>query len=118
MNNVQIPSYQEGLKALRSQLSEMMPTEVLQVFDTDAAALDQNHQSPLNVQVGEQAPDFILSNAVNASVRLSDLLKDQRVVLTFYRGTWCPYCNLALAQYQSVLEEIQAAGATLVAISP
>ncbi|MEM6722427.1 MAG: peroxiredoxin-like family protein [Bacteroidota bacterium] len=118
MNNVQIPSYQEGLQTLRNQLSEMMPAEVLEVFDTDAAALQQNHVSPLQVQVGDQAPDFILSNATNASVRLADLLKTQRVVLTFYRGTWCPYCNLALAQYQSILDDIHAAGATLVAISP
>jgi peroxiredoxin len=40
------------------------------------------------------------------------------VVLVFYRGAWCPYCNLQLAAFQSVLDDIHAAGAALVAVSP
>jgi peroxiredoxin len=40
------------------------------------------------------------------------------VILTFYRGGWCPYCNLELRAYQALLAEIHAAGAELVAVSP
>ena len=46
------------------------------------------------------------------------LLKENKVVLTFYRGTWCPYCNLQLAQYQGILKEMEALGAVLIAVSP
>ena len=118
MNQVKIPSYQEGLNNLRENLTSMLPAAALNVFDTDANAMQQDYPNVLQLAVGDQAPDFTLSNAVGEPVQLYELLKQQRVVLTFYRGTWCPYCNLQLAQYQQVLPELQAAGASLVAISP
>lgn len=118
MIDLKTPSYQEGLKELRGNLSNMLPAEALQVFDTDAASLQEKHTSILKLNQGDKAPDFTLSNAVNESVNLHDVLKSKRVVLTFYRGTWCPYCNLMLAQYQAVLAEMQELGATLIAISP
>ena len=114
----QSTSYQENLQELRKNLSTMLPKEALIVFDADAQALERNHTAILKVNVGDKAPDFLLSNAINETVTLSDLLEKGKVVLTFYRGTWCPYCNLQLAHYQSVLEELHALGAQLVAVSP
>lgn len=70
------------------------------------------------VQVGQKAPDFELKNAKGETVKLSALLKQGAVVLTWYRGGWCPYCNITLAAMQKVLPEIQAAGAQLVALTP
>ncbi|HEX5091130.1 MAG TPA: peroxiredoxin-like family protein, partial [Burkholderiales bacterium] len=70
------------------------------------------------VQDGEQAPDFALPNAKGAVVKLSALLARGPVVLTFYRGGWCPYCNLQLRAYQKALPEIRALGGQLVAVSP
>ncbi len=118
MDNSKIPSYKEGLEALKGNLSNMLPPEALQVFEEDAQALQQEHSSIIKLQVGDKAPDFTLSNAINESVNLYDVLKKNKVVLTFYRGTWCPYCNLVLNQYQAVLPEMKKAGATLMAISP
>ena len=118
MEKVKTPAYQEGLSELRANLSNMLPEEALHIFDTDAGQLEEEHTSPLKLASGDTAPDFSLSNAVNETVKLYDVLKENRVVLTFYRGTWCPYCNLALAQYQSILNEIKKAGAILIAISP
>ena len=118
MNKISIPSYQNGLKELRSNLTNMLPAEALNVFDSDAEALQSNYTSILKLSVGDKAPDFTLSNALGEPIRLYDLLEEQRIVLTFYRGTWCPYCNLMLAQYQQVLPEMKEAGASLVAISP
>lgn len=118
MKKIALPSYQEGLKELTGNLSNMLPTDALEVFGADATALENEHTSILKLHVGDKAPDFTLSNAVNESVNLYDVLKTGRVVLTFYRGTWCPYCNLVLNQYQAVLPEIKDAGATLIAISP
>ncbi|MFI4916900.1 MAG: peroxiredoxin-like family protein [Phycisphaerales bacterium JB060] len=68
--------------------------------------------------VGDQAPGFTLENQQGEEVSLSDLLEDGPVVLLWYRGGWCPYCNLTLAAYQHHLDEIRDLGATLVALTP
>ena len=68
--------------------------------------------------VGDKAPNFTLKNAKGTEVELANLLKQGPVVLTWYRGGWCPYCNIALAALQEKLPEIQKAGAQLVALSP
>ena len=116
--NTETNSYQENLKELRTNLGTMLPKDALNVFDQDAENLQSNHNSILKLKVGDKAPDFALSNAVDKTTKLSELLKKGRVVLIFYRGSWCPYCNLQLAHYQKSLSEIHDLGAELVAISP
>lgn len=111
-------SYLEQLTQLEQQLEEMLPADKLAVFRQDAATLSAAYKSPLKLTAGSQAPDFSLPNADGKVVQLSQILAEGPVVLVFYRGVWCPYCNLALRTYQSRLPEIMAAGATLIAISP
>ena len=67
---------------------------------------------------GAQAPDFTLPDAFGNAVTLSHLLEQGSVVITFYRGEWCPFCNLALRAYQQAWPQLRALGASLVAISP
>ena len=69
-------------------------------------------------KVGDKLKEFTLLNSSNEKVSLSELTAKGSVIVTFYRGGWCPYCNLELAAYQGLLPEIAAAGATLVAITP
>lgn len=69
-------------------------------------------------QVGDQAPNFTLTNALGEAVELSTVLKKGKVVLTWYRGGWCPYCNLTLHQLQQELPNFKANGATLIALTP
>lgn len=71
-----------------------------------------------SLQVGQAAPDFALPNAHEQTVKLTDLLASGPVVVTFYRGAWCPFCSMALKAYQSILPEIKALGASFVAVSP
>lgn len=68
--------------------------------------------------IGETAIDFILPNQQGKSISLHDLLSNGPVIITFYRGSWCPYCNLQLRALQARLTDIHALGAQLVAISP
>lgn len=70
------------------------------------------------LKVGDKAPQFTLKNALGKKVKLSTLLKNGNVVLTWYRGGWCPYCNRALQGWQEVLPKIKAQGATFVALTP
>ncbi len=118
MKEREIPSYKKGVEELSSSLADVLPSDTLGAFNSDAEALQKKYNSVLRLNVGDRVPNFILSNAVNKNVNLYELLKTKRVVLTFYRGTWCPYCNLILNQYQAILPEIEKLGATLIAISP
>lgn len=70
------------------------------------------------LSIGEQTPDFTLKDPTGVSITLYEELKKGPVILTFYRGGWCPYCNLELRAYQRVLKDITAAGGQLIAISP
>ncbi|WP_412062468.1 peroxiredoxin-like family protein [Rubrivirga sp. IMCC45206] len=84
--------------------------------DRDTATAEMAAAGALGV--GDRAPDFALPGVGGETVRLSDLLLDGPVVLTFYRGAWCPYCNTQLRDYQQALGRLEAAGARLVAVSP
>lgn len=70
------------------------------------------------LKAGDVAPEFNLPDAAGRPVRLAERLRDGPVVLKFYRGGWCPYCNLELRAYQQSLPEIKALGAQLIAVSP
>ena len=83
-----------------------------------AVAIDAEVAANRALGVGDRAPDFALPDATGETVRLSDLLLDGPVVVTFYRGAWCPYCNTQLRDYQQALGSFEATGARLVAISP
>ncbi len=73
-------------------------------------------ESALNV--GDKAAEFTLKNQTGEDVSLSELLEDGPVILTWYRGGWCPYCNITLAFSQEKLPEFELAGAQLVALTP
>ncbi len=67
---------------------------------------------------GQLAPDFTLPSSDGGSVRLQERLKQGPVILAFYRGGWCPYCNLQLRAYQREFERILELGASIIAVSP
>jgi len=70
------------------------------------------------LQVGDPAPDVTLPDALGRPVRLAELWQRGPLVLIFYRGGWCPYCNLELRAWQQHRDALAVLGASLVAISP
>jgi peroxiredoxin len=70
------------------------------------------------LKIGQSAPDFTLPDAFGKPVSLKELRAQGPVVISFYRGEWCPFCNLELRGFQEVLPKMQELGATLIAISP
>lgn len=112
-----MPSYNEEKLGLQANLASMISKESLEVFNVDADQLALDFQSPLKLSVGDQVPLFQLPNAVKKIIVLQDLLTTGPVVITFYRGNWCPYCNVVLNAYQRILPDIKALGANLIAIS-
>jgi peroxiredoxin len=70
------------------------------------------------LKVGDIAPYFKTVNHTNEIVDLAEILKTRKVVLVFYRGAWCPYCNKHMSNLQDSLQLIENKGATLISISP
>lgn len=80
--------------------------------------LSYAQQTPKGLQVNDKAPEFSAKDQLGKLVSLSAELKKGPVVLVFYRGQWCPYCNRQLKGLQDSLSFIKEKGATLIAVSP
>lgn len=108
-----------SLTAATEELRSGLQMQLGGVLDSlDAGANELGARSWPAKAVGEAAPDFELPDARGGSVTLTSLRGEGPVVLVFYRGAWCPYCNLQLRAFQAALADIHAAGASLVAVSP
>ena len=108
----------EELDARRAQFLQTAGEEKIAAYQRGVDELAAAGAAARAVTQGDAAPDFTLPNVRGTPVTLSKLLARGPVALTFYRGGWCPYCNLQLRAYQRALPEIRALGATLVAVSP
>ena len=97
---------------------QKLPKPALEVMDAATAELMDKAAASHSLQPGDIAPDFILPNVDSRSVRLYSELERGPVVLVFYRGGWCPYCNIHLRGFQKSLADFKAAGAQVMAISP
>jgi len=109
---------QEQLAAFQAQDAAEIPPAVRASMQRDIETLIRSGIAQHSLQVGEAAPDFTLPDALGRPVSLPELLKQGPVVVTFYRGEWCPYCDLQLRAYQRILPQMKELGATLVALSP
>jgi peroxiredoxin len=111
-------SLKTELDAFRSEFMAQVPPEIRDAMiraDLDLAASGISQRA---LKAGDRAPDFTLPDARGGPLRLKNLLATGPVVLSFYRGSWCPYCNLELRALQQALPEITRLGAKLVAVSP
>jgi hypothetical protein len=111
-------SLQDELDALRAEFVRSAPPVRAALYDAKVDELRRTFPIEKALKTGDHAPDFTLPNPSGRAVSLSALLRSGPAVVTFYRGGWCPYCNLQLRAYQQALGEITALGAKLVAISP
>jgi peroxiredoxin len=92
--------------------------EALEIMHRATAELIETGQAQRAKKAGEVAPQFTLRDPEGNDVSSRDLLAKGPLVVSFYRGVWCPYCNFELQALQAALPEIAARGASLVAISP
>ncbi|MGL4401290.1 MAG: peroxiredoxin-like family protein [Luteolibacter sp.] len=112
------PDLKDQLEARSAESSKTVAPEVRAAYARGIEAVAASGLIKDARNVGDVAPDFTLTNADGKEVALSALLKDGPVILTWYRGGWCPYCNIALAAMQEKLPEFRKAGAQLVALTP
>lgn len=119
MARVKETSLADELAAARQHYrTAVIPAPALAVMDAELARLTREGAGRAALAPGGLAPDFILPDATGHPVRLYDLLDAGPVVLTFYRGGWCPYCNLALRGLADIAPELTEHHARLVAVSP
>lgn len=100
------------------ELAAQVPQEVLEAFGKSIEDLKTKNIEEKSIKIGETIPNFSLKNAKNEVVNSSDILKNGKMIIAFYRGSWCPYCNLELKALQEKISEFKEKNATLVAISP
>jgi peroxiredoxin len=106
------------LRAFQASRHPQIPVEAREIMDRAVQELAESGQAGHALTVGTRAPRFSLPSATGETVALDALLTKGPVVLTFYRGAWCPYCNIALRALQQHHDAIAARGARLVAVSP
>lgn len=94
------------------------PPEKATIIQNAIQILSKEFQNRRTLRVDDQAPDFVLQNIDGHQINLSEKLQQGAVLLSFYFGSWCPYCSLELRAYQELLPKIKALGSSIVAISP
>jgi peroxiredoxin len=92
--------------------------EVLAKMDRATAELGESGIVDRSLKVGDRIPEFSLPNVTGAEVKITDVLAQGLTIIAFYRGGWCPYCNMELRALQQYLPQFEELGATLVAITP
>jgi len=102
----------------KQRFLEKADAEKIASYDAGLKAVEESGILESALNVGDEAVPFTLKNQTGEEVSLSDLLEDGPVILTWYRGGWCPYCNITLAFLQEKLPEFELAGAQLVALTP
>lgn len=108
---------QNQLDEFKAQFKTMAPEGAFDAFARSTQELIDSGQAERALKAGDALPDFVMTDADRNEVALKDLLAKGPVVLSFYRGVWCPYCNLELKALEAAAEEIRARGATLIAVS-
>lgn len=109
---------QEQLEAFKAEFARTAPVGRPALYDRKIEELRAGFAYENAIGPGDRVTDFTLLDRAGRSVSLTNILKTGPVVVTFYRGGWCPYCNIQLRAYQAILPELTALGARLVAISP
>ena len=109
---------QQRLTAFKEEFARKAPEGRVALYESKIADLRASSLFDGAIRTGESVPDFRLPNAKGNSVSLHGEIASGPVVVIFYRGGWCPYCNIQLKAYQEILPQIQSYGAKLIAISP
>ncbi len=111
-------SLKNKIEGFKSKFLPQVPDQIKESMRKAEEGLRESHLAERALGTGDIAIDFTLSNAKGEPVSSEALRGAGPVVLSFYRGGWCPYCSMELKALQDVNAEIKALGASLVAISP
>ncbi|BAX78705.1 peroxiredoxin-like family protein [Labilibaculum antarcticum] len=106
------------LNVRREEFTKAAPEEVKKAYAEGIDAVKNSGILEKALNIGDKVPDFTLNNQMSKPVTLYNELKKGPVILVWYRGGWCPYCNITLHNLQERLPDFQKAGASLIALTP
>lgn len=109
---------QHSLDKIKERIEGSMPANYVEIMHGATRKLEASGIGDRILKAGDKAPSFDLLNQSGKVVSSKHILKEGPLVITFYRGVWCPYCNTDLAylkRYESQMKEL---GATMLSISP
>ena len=109
---------QDRLDAFKAEFIAARPADVRATMERATAELIASGAASRALKAGDRAPAFTLEAQDGSPVSSADLLASGPLVVSFYRGVWCPYCNMELQALEAARSDFEAAGASLVAISP
>jgi peroxiredoxin len=110
---------QDKLDAFKAQFEgKKAPPGVVAIMRKATNDLIASGQADRALKVGDRAPEFALHDPDGWTHRSTNLLTQGPLVVTFYRGVWCPYCNMDLRALEAAANSIRSQGAGLIAISP
>ncbi len=108
---------QEQLKQIRDATMERMPQSIIKVFTDSIDNIKKNQLKENALQVGDYVPNMNLQNSNEDNSLLSDLIEQKFLILNFYRGGWCPYCNMELREYERLRKAFNELDTDIVGIS-
>jgi len=111
-------SLEKRLNALKEEFNQMVPADTLKVMSNETEKLVASDIIAKAIKVGEKLPEGSLTSTTGETATIEQLIDGKPLVINFYRGGWCPYCNLELQAFESISNEIKALGANIIAMSP
>lgn len=111
-------SLAQNIQSFQDEFIPTIPENTLNKLMSELQVLIDTGMAEQAINQSDRFPGFVLPDSKNESRSLTDYLSRGPLVISFYRGAWCPYCNLEINALQSRLQDITAAGGQLIAISP
>lgn len=108
----------EQLDRIREVGFAQMPKQVAKVLLDGIEEVAKSNLTSTSLKKGDQIPQFELVDIHEERKNVKDLMTNDYLIINFYRGGWCPYCNLELKEYERLKDAFEAVGASIVAISP
>ncbi len=108
---------QEQLTQMRNATMERMPQSIIKVFTDSIDSVKKNQLKKNALQIGDTLPNRNLKNINGDDILLSNLIEQDYLILNFYRGGWCPYCNMELRAYERLREAFNQHRVDIVGIS-
>ncbi len=108
----------DKLQLIQKETAQNIPVDILNAFGQSLQEKIEQNLEDRALKVGDIAPDFTLPDAEGLPVSLYDTLQHNAVIISFFRGNWCPFCMAELTHYQEAINNNLVDSATVIAISP
>ncbi len=109
---------EQSLQKLKEKIEGKLPKEFVEIMHQSTADLKASGIEENILKVGDKAPEFSLKNQNDEVISSGDLLKERNIMLTFYRGIWCPYCNLDLSNLKRYKSNFEKENIKVLGVSP